>query len=65
VIVTADVALRVNVSKRPLTQRGYAEGDRARALYAGPEIAVVPAEPPGRTLQSRALRLLPILTLPA
>jgi hypothetical protein len=34
-------------------------------LYVAPEMDVVPAKPLGRTLQTRAVRLLPTLTLPA
>jgi hypothetical protein len=48
-----------------LEESGNAEGERARVIYVAPEIDVVPVEPPGRTLQTRAVRLLPTLTLPA
>jgi hypothetical protein len=48
-----------------LEESGNADGERARVLYVAPEMDVGPAEPPGRTLQTRAVRLLPTMTLPA
>jgi hypothetical protein len=47
-----------------LEEAGNAEGERARVLYAPPDVEVVAVEPPGPRLRSRAVRLLPRLMLP-
>jgi Domain of unknown function (DUF1963) len=47
-----------------LEEADNAEGERARMFYAAPDVEVVAVEPPGRSLRSRAVRLLPRLMLP-
>ncbi|HEY4280553.1 MAG TPA: YwqG family protein [Conexibacter sp.] len=47
-----------------LEEADNVEGERARVLYASPDVEVVAVESPGPGLRSRAVRFVPTLTLP-
>jgi hypothetical protein len=47
-----------------LEEAANAEGERARVLYAAPDVEVVAVEPPGPSLRSRRVRFVPTLMLP-